>query len=295
MQMPPLAAIRVFESVARHLSFTRAAQELGMTQAGVSYQIRILEERLGGPLFLRRPRQIELTELGARLAGPTIGAFAALRDTFGDAEAGETRLTISAVASIAGNWLAPRLDLFQALHPEITLRLDSTDRIIDFAREDVDVAIRHGKGEWPDLEAVRLMDFDYSPMMSPELAERSGLREPADLLKLSRIDPGNCAWCVWMRAAGVDFPDVPSAPRLVLGTQLHEARVAMAGQGVALLTPRFFRFELAKGSLVQPFAQIASNGSAYWLVYPKGRRNRPAIRLFRKFLIEELKNEASAA
>lgn len=288
MSMPPLAAIRVFEAVARHLSFTRAAEELAMTQAGVSYQIRILEERLGSPLFLRRPRRIELTDLGAQLAEPTSAAFDTLRDAFNQVEERQSVLTISSLVSLAGNWLAPRLDLFQAGHPELTVRLDTTDRRVEFTREDIDVAIRYGRGEWPGLETVWLMDFNFAPMLSPALIERAGVREPADLLRLPRIDPTSRAWSIWMKSAGVDFPDAEAVPRLVLGTQLHEARVAMAGQGVALLTPRFFRYELASRSLVQPFPQVSGNGASYWLVYPPGRRNRPAIRKFRAFLLDEI-------
>src|SRR5690606_17071216 len=138
--LPPLAAIRCFEAAARHQSFTRAARELGMTQAAVSYQIRILEDRLGGPLFLRGPRGVALTEAGRRLAPAVTEAFAALRAAFADlSEAAEGVLTVSAVNTFASNWLVPRLGAFQLAHPKIAVRLDVSGRLVDFAREEVDV------------------------------------------------------------------------------------------------------------------------------------------------------------
>src|SRR5690349_21226798 len=138
MPLPPLSSIRCFEAAARHQSFTRAAEELGMTQAAVSYQIKLLEERFG-PLFLRRPRGVALTEAGRRLAPAVTDAFAALRDAFEDlGHAAEGVLVISVVNTFASNWLAPRLGGFQITHPAIAVRLDVTGRLVDFAREEVD-------------------------------------------------------------------------------------------------------------------------------------------------------------
>lgn len=289
MSLPPLAALRAFEAVARHLSFTRAAEELGMTQAAVSYQIRLLEERLGASLFLRRPREILLTEAGQRLAGPTTQAFELLRDAFAEGVT-ETRtvLSISTLPTFAGNWLSQRLGRFQMAHPELAVRLDSTNRLVDFAREDFDLAIRYGAGNWPGLKALRLLDIEYAPMLSPDLAARHELRQPSDLLALPFLDNTDPNWAIWMHEAGVAFPECPQGSPLSLGTQLNEARAALAGQGVALLTPRFFRFELGTGALIQPFAQVSRNGLSYWLVHPPGRLNRPAIRKFRAFLLDEI-------
>src|SRR5699024_7332062 len=140
-------AIRVFESAARHLSFTAAAAELGMTQAGVSYQVRVLEDRLGATLFLRRPKGLELTATGRRLARPTRDAFDLLRGAYRPARALDT-LSISTLATFAGNWLSERLGRFQIDHPGLAMRLDSSDHLVDFAREDIDVAIRYGAGQW---------------------------------------------------------------------------------------------------------------------------------------------------
>lgn len=293
MSIPPLAALRAFEAVARHLSFTRAAEELGMTQAAVSYQIRLLEERLGMPLFLRRPREISLTETGTLFARPTIDAFDMLREAFADPSADTiSTLSISTVPTLAGAWLSPRLGKFQMANPNLAVRLETSDDIVDFAREDITVVIRAGLGEWPGLEAVRLMPIEYTPMVSPDLLRNCPLNTPADLLKLPLLDRGDAYWALWMREAGVDFHASYAKPGLTLSTDLHEARAALGGYGVAMLMPRMFRHELATGSLIQPFAQVSSMGRSFWLAYPKGRRNRPAVRKFRAFLLDEAASEA---
>ncbi|MRX51014.1 LysR family transcriptional regulator [Paracoccus sp. S-4012] len=288
MSLPPLAALRVFEAAARHLNFTVAAGELGMTQAAVSHQIRLLEGRLGAPLFLRRPRGLALTDLGARLASPTTEAFDRLREVWTDGDLASRRLVISTFVSVAANWLAQRIGRFQMAHPEQEVRLESTDHVVDFAREEVDVAIRHGRGDWPGLVAVKLFDMVFSPMLSPaRLAEWGPLERPEQLVPLPWLDNGDFMWRTWLAAAGIDG-DGHHAPTLPpLGNQVHDARAAMAGEGVALLTPRFFRFELATGALVQPFPIVAGQGTACWLVYPSARRNRPAIRQLRQFLLAE--------
>src|SRR5262245_6297970 len=175
--LPPFPAIRCFEAAARRQSFTRAADELGMTQAAVSYQIKLLEERLGGPLFLRGARGVTLTETGRRLAPAVIDAFTALRTAFAATrDTAEGVLNISATTTFASNWLAQRLGSFQIAHPQIAVRLDVSGRLIDFSREEFDIAIRTrtGPGEWPGLTVHRLMEDEYTPMLSPALLARSG-------------------------------------------------------------------------------------------------------------------------
>ncbi|TRW98411.1 LysR family transcriptional regulator [Paracoccus sp. M683] len=287
MNIPPLAAIRAFESAARHLSFTRAADELGMTQAGVSYQIKLLEERLGAALFLRKPRALELTALGARLAGPTSQAFDLLRAAYADPLGRATTLSVTTPVTLSGNWLAERMGRFQMEHPDLTLRLDASDRLIDFNREDFDIAIRHGDGNWPGLATHRLFDYEVTPMLSPTLLPDGPLTRPEQLHDLPWIDTQDPNWALWMQQAGVAGCICHERHTPDLGTQIHEARAAIAGQGVAMLTPRFFRYELATGSLVQPFPLTATNGLAYWLAYPESRRSRPAIRAFRQFILAE--------
>lgn len=288
--LPPLSAIRVFESASRHASFTRAAKELGMTQAAVSYQIKLLEERVGAPLFLRKPRQVELTELGKRLAPAINDAFETMRAAFASAR-DDTQgvLTISAVVTFASNWLVQRLGSFQMQHPALAVRLDTSNDIIDFSTSNVDMAIRAGRGNWPGLEAHELIKAQFSPMLSPKLIESvGGIREPSDLLRLRAVDPNDPWWKIWYKAAGIENPAIKGNSFSRYGAQHLEGRAAAAGQGVGILTPAFHAAELASGQLIQPFDLLCDDGQAYWLVYPKARKNMPKIRAFREWILGEL-------
>jgi LysR family glycine cleavage system transcriptional activator len=288
--LPPLQAIRVFEAVARHLSFTKAAQELGMTQAAASYQIKLLEERVGAPLFLRRPKQIELTEPGQRLAPAVSEAFSIIAQAYAAARGGaEGLLCVTTVLTFASNWLAQHLGAFQIAHPALAVRLDTSSRLTDFAREDVDLAIRSGAGKWPGLEAHKLLDADFTPMLSPSLAASiGGVKEPADLLRLPILDPGDIWWTQWFEAAGVTGHDLAKRPGSSMGAQAYEANAAIAGHGVAILTRALFKNEIADGRLIQPFDLVGDDGHAYWLVYPTARRNVPKIRAFRDWILAEI-------
>lgn len=288
--LPPMAAIRAFEAAARHKSFTKAAAELGMTQAAVSYQIKLLEEQLGAALFLRRPRELELSELGQQLAGPVGEAFDTLRAAFAALRAtSDGILSITAVHTLATNWLLPRLGGFRETHPEIDVRLDTSTHYVDFVREPFDLAIRAGTGPWPGLEAHLLFPVVFTPMCSPGLLERFGRPEaPADLLRLPLISPDDPWWALWLDAAGVDGPLAREAPSLRLGVQQMEGMAALAGQGVALLTPAFFKAEIDAGRLVQPFPLMVRTSSSYWLVYPHARRHLLKIRRFRQWLLAQV-------
>lgn len=288
--LPPLAAIRVFEAAARHASFTRAAEELGMTQAAVSYQIKLLEERLGAPLFLRRPRTVELTPTGRQLAPATSEALDLLASAFAAArqDAGSV-LTVSVLPTFAAHWLAPRMGRFQMKHPEIAVRITATRAVVDFRREDADVAIRSGLGEWEGLTVHPLFPVAFAPMLSPKLLERHGpLTSPADLLDMLLIDPGDRWWCLWFAAMGIEGFEPAGHPDARMGDQHLEARAAMGGHGVAILTPGFYRQEVEIGLLAQPFPAISETGQNYFLVYPEARRNVPKVRAFRDWLLDEL-------
>jgi len=291
--LPPLPAIRCFEAAARLQSFTRAAEELGMTQAAVSYQIKQLEDRVGGRLFLRGPRGVELTETGRRLAPAVTEAFAALRAAFADVgDSLEGVLAITAVPTFASNWLAPRLGAFQIAHPEIAVRLDVSGHMVDFGRGEVDVGIRTGKGEWPSLTAHLLMKSEYTPMLSPKLLARVGaLERPEDLLNLPLIDPDDPWWPSWFAAAGVAAPDLTRRTEMRVGAQNLAAQAALAGQGAAILTPAFYRAELAEGRLIQPFPLVQRSEHSHWLVYLTARRNAPKIRAFRDWLLAAVGKE----
>jgi LysR family transcriptional regulator, glycine cleavage system transcriptional activator len=285
----PLNALRVFEAVARLGSFTRAGDELGMTQTAVSYQIKLLEENVGEPLFLRRPRQISLTEAGERLAPKVAEAFSLLNEAMASArKATEETLTIHSTATFAQQWLSRYIGSFQLKHPDIAVRLLTSATVIDFQRVEADVAIRWGRGDWPGLKTHRIMELDFAPMLSPKLAtEAGGIREPADLLKLTIISAGDHWWRQWFAAAGIADPGLERFPKNEFGTQILDASIAMAGEGVAILNPGHFQEDVAAGRLYQPFELTCNDGRDYWLAYPEGRRNVPKIRAFRHWLLEK--------
>lgn len=287
--LPPLAAVRCFEAAARHLSFTRAAAELAMTQAAVSYQIKLLEERLGVPLFLRGPRGVALSETGRMLAPSVTGAFTDLREAFAMVSGRRGGvLTLSVVNSFASNWLLPRLGGFGRDHPDVSVRLEVSAELVDFARRDVDAAIRMGRGGWPGLACHRVMTVGFTPMLSRQLLETCGpLQSPADILSLPLIGPGDPWWGEWFAAAGVVAPELAGRPGLSVETQTLAARAALSGQGVAILSPEFFTDEQQSGALVQPFPLVHAPGSAYWLVYPQARRRAPAVAAFRDWMLRE--------
>jgi LysR family glycine cleavage system transcriptional activator len=289
-RIPPLAAVRVFEAAARHENFTTAAAELGMTQAAVSYQIKLLEERLGVPLFRREKKRVLLTDAGRRISPQVVRAFEALDSAFGSLRAeDEALLTVSTTNTFANTWLAWRLGGFQMAHSDMAVRLLTSDVLDDFVSGDVDVAIRTGQGEWPDVARELLLPIDFTPMCSPDfLAQHGGKILPADLTSLPQISPQDTWWSLWLREAGIDVPQGPPRPGVRLDSQAHEGHAAMAGQGVAMLTPFFWRNDLAEGRLVRLSDQASTRGYAYWLVYPEHRRNTPKIRRFRDWLVAEI-------
>lgn len=288
-RLPPLAAVRVFEAAARHENFTAAANELGMTQAAVSYQVKLLEERLGAPLFRREKRRVVLTDAGRKAAPQITRAFDAMDAAFGAIRAeDEAVLTVSTSNTFANTWLAWRLGSFQMNHPEMAVRLLTSDALTDFVSDDVDVAIRAGLGGWEDLHEELLVRIDFTPMCSPGFLRRHGPCEPKDLLRVPQISPHDPWWPFWLREAGVEVPDGPPRVGVRLDSQAHEGHAAMAGQGIAMLTPFFWRNDLAEGRLVRPFDQISTRGYAYWLCYPEARRGVVKIRRFREWLLAEL-------
>lgn len=289
--LPPLAAIRAFEAAARHGSFTHAATELGMTQAAVSYQIRVLEDRVGVPLFRRRARGVTLTVEGARLASRAGEALEILRQAFAEARrASDETLVISALATFAAHILAPRLGQFQIGHPWITTRVEVDQRVVDLQAGEASVAIRYGLGPWPGLQADLLLRTSFTPMVGRAYVDRHGLPEhPDDLRHLPLIDPEDSGWALWFAAAGLDAPPPAAGGRsLMLGAELLSSQAVLAGQGVGLLTPLYFRHLLARGDLIQPFDLVVEDRGSIWLVYPERRRNAPAIRAFRDWLLAEI-------
>lgn len=290
--LPPLAAVRVFEAAARHLNFTRAAGELAMTQAAVSYQIKVLEERVGKPLFIREGRRVSLTEAGALFSASATEAMRVLADGYEAARTdGQTTLSITTIPAFAANWLALRLGTFQIAHPNIAVRVDTSSRIMDLARDGFDVAIRSSPASaWPGLDAHFLFNAGFTPMLSPALAASiGGVKRPEDVLKLPIIDAGDPWWAQWFDLAGIDArADLRARPRTQLGSQAYEGRAAIAGLGVAILTAELFAPELATGALVQPFDIIGNDGYAYWLLYRQSQAKAPKVRAFRDWMLTQM-------
>lgn len=260
-----------------------------MTQAAVSYQIKVLEERLGTPLFRRAGRKVILTEAGARAAPQVSRAFDTIDQAFGRIRAEEEALlSISTSNTFANTFLAWRLGSFQMAHPEMAVRLDTSDAMVDLENGEYDCAIRAGRGGWSGVDADKLLPITFTPMLSPALLERYGPIQPADLLKMPILSPHDPWWTTWLREAGVDVPDGPPRPGLRMDSQAHEGNAAIAGQGVAMLTPFFWRNDLAEGRLARPFEQVSTRGFAYWFVVAEGRRNVPKIKRFREWLLDEI-------
>jgi LysR family glycine cleavage system transcriptional activator len=290
----PLASIRVFEAAARLKSFTRAAEELGMTQAAVSWQIKALEGRLGQSLFRRLPREVQPTESGERLSRAATEAMTLLRRAVSDlTEADEHILSITTLATLAAQWLAPRLGAFQLANPGLAVRLDTNPALLDLSRESFDVGIRSGYGDWPGLESQLLMPSVFTPLCSPAVAERLRLTGPGDLLEAPRIGLEK-EWAAWFAAAGVDAGTRP-ASRLAADYQVLEVAAALADQGVALASPILFAREIRTGLLVRPFPQTVAFHTGYFLVWPEGRRRSPKIKRFRDWLMDQAEADPTVA
>lgn len=293
--LPPLAAVRVFESAARHENFTAAAAELTMTQAAVSYQVAALEKRLGVLLFNREGKRVTLSDVGRRLAASLTGAFDTMDAAFAALRNDdEATLTVSTTVVFANAWFAWNLGSFQAANPAVAVRLNAIDALVDFSRGDVDVAVRVGVGGWNGVTSEFLFEADVTPMCSPAfLAAQGGAMAPADLLALPLIGSDDLWWPRWLAAAGVPTPS-GMRPGMRLDSQAHAGNAAIAGQGVAMLTPFFWRHDIAEGRLVRPFALEAKTGLSYWLVYPPHRRNAPKVRSFRDWLLVRIERDLAA-
>lgn len=294
---PPLAALRAFEAAARLLNFTAAGGEIGLTQSGVSHAVRDLEARLGKPLFRRAGRAVALTDAGRlyypfardaleRLAAGALAVAGPGRD--------QRLLTVSVSPSFAAKWLAPRLGVFAARHPDIELRIDATARHVNFSDGEVDLAIRHGDGGWPNLEQERLCTEEVAVMAAPALAPKGSLRE-----KTRRIAAGPLihfrdreGWSAWLAARGAPPEGRSRGP--VLSEMSLVIDAAAAGQGFALARTALAARDLAAGRLVRPVGPGEPVPFAYWIVRPKGLPRRRALAAFRRWLLEEAAADAAA-
>lgn len=293
--LPPLGALRAFEASARHLSMTRAAEELRVTPGAVSLQIKELEATLGVPLFVRRTRSLALTPQGSAYFTAIRPAFRIIREATAEilAAARTPVLTISCTPTFAAQWLVPRLAQFEALAPGVDVRISATNRIADFVRDGVDMAVRHGPGRYEGLVSERLLDDDLIPVCSPALLERAGgLATPPDLARVTLLhDVGRHDWRLWLKAAGATGADAARGPVFTDSNGAIEA--AKAGHGIALVRQPFVERELAEGSLIAPFPHRLASNLAYFLVYPQTALDRPLAATFRTWLLTEAGRLAS--
>ena len=304
-RLPPLNSLRAFEAAARHLSFKKAAEELYVTPAAISQQVRALEEYSGVPLFRRLTRSLRLTEAGQAALPPLREGFDRLAEAT-EALRAEGRtgvLTVSVAPSFGAKWLVPRLDRFRDAHPEYDVRIDASDALASFAGDGVDVALRYGRGTYRGLRADCLMSEVAFPVVSPRLIERGPpLRRPEDLrhhtllhVQWKMEDESAPNWRMWLKAAGVEGVDPERGPRFTIETMAVEA--AIAGQGVALAGGALVAADLKAGRLVRPFPPSVSEATAfcYYVVYPEAKAAEPRVTAFRDWVLAEVARDAAPA
>ena len=293
-RLPPLHALRAFEAAARNMSFSRAAEELGVSPAAVSQQIQQIEEYAGQPMFKRLTRRVELTDAGAAampLVTEAMSLFLEAARVMRLPLRGK-RVSVSVAPSFASKWLVPRLERFNERHPDIEIWVLADMALTDFAIADIDVAIRYGPGGYPEVHAERLLSESVVPLCSPSLVEK-GLKTPADLLGVSLLhdesadrDPSCPTWPMWLAARGIDAVDGKRGLRLNQSSLVIEA--AVAGKGVALAKRQLAAADIAAGNLVAPFeGDVQPLNFAYWLIWRKGRTMSPGLKALLDWLREE--------
>jgi LysR family glycine cleavage system transcriptional activator len=294
-RLPPLNSLRAFEAVARHSSVTKAADELAVTPAAVSHQIKTIEDHLGIELFRRAKGVLLLSDAGqAILPGIREGfeRFAAAIeqiDNLGDSGV----LTISVAPSFAAKWLLPRLESFQDKHPEIDVRVGASMALTDFHSDGVDLAIRYGGGKYPELHCERLLAEAVFPVCSPKLLEGPHRLDSLAALKHQTLlhddspddDPSCPTWAMWLKAAGVKDIDGARGPKFNQSSLVVEA--AALGRGVALAKASLAAADLAEGRLVKPFGTAAPVDFAYYLVCPEAKLALRKVALFRDWLMAQ--------
>ena len=286
-KLPSLSALRAFEAAARHRSAKRAAEELSVTPTAISHQIRQLEEQLGVPLFIRKPRQLLLTAQGRELMTTASDAFDALADTVARLRPTPTSrsVTLSTIPAVAARWLLPRVSELRDAHPDLNLNLQISHQLVPLDGVAADMAIRYGAGHWPGLQADKLFDNTFVPACAPSLGVRS--HEDLRHTTLIHYHPPNhkgalLSWPAWQKLAKVPGLDIDAG--LVFSDETHTITAALGGQGIALMSRRLIAEELADGRLVEPFGPVLP-GEPFHLVYPPERLKEPAILAVRDWVL----------
>ncbi|MEA2774166.1 MAG: LysR family transcriptional regulator, glycine cleavage system transcriptional activator [Acetobacteraceae bacterium] len=297
-RLPLLNLFRAFEAAARHRSFRNAADELCITPSAISQQIHRLELSLGVKLFRRLPRRIELTQQGAALANSVQEALVMLQtacDRITQRQDGNT-ICVDSAPGLGSSWLVSRLPDFRAQHPDVTIILQASNEDVDFARQDVDVAVRWGNGRWPGARATRLVRDSVSPVCSPEFRERYQLRGLQDLPALRNVTQlhvtaqGN-TWTDWLAAAGhgsITFHDVHYFSDATLMLQ-----AAMHGQGICLSSYLLAEHDLLSNRLVRPFHVELDLTDGYYVLTNRRSQDREAVAWFREWVCEQARRSVS--
>jgi LysR family glycine cleavage system transcriptional activator len=293
-RLPPLGALRAFETAARRLSFSAAADELAVTPSAVSHQVAQLEDAIGVKLFRRFNRAVELTEAGRACLPVLTQGFDLLAEAVTRARGADRNLlTVSTSPGLAAKWLMPRIERFRAQHPEIDLRIDASMRLVDFHRDDVQIALRYGRGNYPGLHVERLMPTEAFPACAPRLLRGAAkLRKPADLARHTLIhdestpgDPSYPDWAMWLRAAGV--ANVDTARGLRFNSVALAMDAAIAGRGVVLARSVFAADDLAARRLVRPFGAAVPLDFSVFVVTSPALLEIAKVRAFRDWLMAE--------
>ncbi len=294
-KLPPLKSLRAFEAAARHLSFTRAADELFVTQAAVSHQIKSLEDFLGVPLFIRRNRQLLLTDEGQSYWPKIRDIFEILSNATDELKANRASgaLTVSVVPTFATVWLVPRLTHFKQLYPDIEVRLKASDDIVDFVREDVDIAIYYDTGDYPGMHSQTLLSERLTPLCAPSALEGpNALKSPEDLRHHTLLHDGTIGdWRRWLRAAGIKGIALNNGPIFSHTSMVLQA--AIYGQGIAMGHLVLSQAEVKGGRLVRPFELTLESDYSYDIVCPMESAARPKIKAFTDWIMETVQRESS--
>ena len=293
-RLPSLNGLRAFEAAARHLSFTQAASELNVTQTAISHQIRRLEEELGVRLFVRQNRSLSLTAEARDYLPGVRAAFNDLRLATERLKRGNDGhvLTVSTTATLAAKWLLPRLSDFQAAHPDIDVRITTSTSLVDFERDNVDAAIRYGRGQWPGVQAEWLMADEMFPVCSPSLLNGNRpLRGPEDLKHhvLLHTNTWYDDWRLWLTAVGLPT-DISAQRGLTFDLIFMTVQAAVDGLGVAMGRTSYVKDDIAKGRLVVPFNFALPTDAGFYLVSPPGRRDPPKLAAFREWVVGAAQN-----
>jgi LysR family transcriptional regulator, glycine cleavage system transcriptional activator len=287
-RLPPLNALPSFEAAARHLNFSKAADELHVTHGAVSRAVRNLEDYLGLRLMIRASRSVRLTPVGASFAAEIRDVLEHLAAATLAATGQTSRIvSVSTIDSFAARWLMPRLFRFRRAHDDIDVRVATSERLADFVSDGIDIAIRCGGGQYPGLSAELLMTEDHFPVCSPKLLKgRHPLRTPADLARHTLLhDVFTVDWAIWLRNAEIDSIDPHRGPTFLSSD--HAIQAAVRGEGVVLGRSALVCDDLAAGRLVRPFELSLPAGFAYYVVCPQRALRRPSVKAFHDWLMAE--------